>query len=1182
MKILRLRFKNINSLKGENFIDFTTEPLSETGIFAIIGPTGSGKSSILDAITLALYNRTPRSGTQLSKTEISDLGSIITQNTDECFAEVDYNINGNEYRSKWMLKRARTGNLRDHEMELAKLPSQQLYDLKKSQVPKKNEEIIGLNYEQFVKSVLLSQGEFSKFLKAKADERGDLLEKITGTEIYRKIGRAAFERWKIEKENLVRKEDALEHFRLLDEEEIETLSSRSENFKAKVAKLEPEIKQLNLQYQIKLTLDKISGEITVIEKEKDNLADAAQKFEKEAEKLKIHKKLLSIKTEISNHTQLSDKKNELCKNIDKAQNEIEILEKNHSTANEKLISDKKLFESKNIEFENLKPVIKEVKVIDNDISMLQSKVDDEKSTYENLKNESVLYQKRRDKLIKQSEKEKAEKETLTIWLQKNVQVSQLDKEIPLIGSMISNLTNQAKHAKKLITESGKSSLLTKEMDWNAILDKNKASKGQISEKAGSLEQTLIYTTKELEKLEKDRESKRQAYTEIEKLIEISASHAEKQSKINNAKQIVDKKQQEVQVFVKTIEAYKKQIEIAEMHIKELQIQKERRELEKSLDKHREKLRENEACPLCGSVHHPFVKEYKQLLDKTLEMLKKQEKTAKELQEKLRESENKYVKISTEIKNENEKIIVLTGECDDLIARFDKKCTKNDFRLDINKATEIETLKNLIIEEGKHLKENIDMLRSLIKLNDEIKDLKIIEDKITDVCLAEKKLIERLDIYKNYTNENHDYNKRFEALKKMSEQYKNSTERHSTLENSLGKLEIQLSENRTHESKLKERLSLLNERLTNLKAKLDSLKSKRNALMDDRNPEVVEKTFNDEIRDLTNKIHKTENQIAKIATQTEGEKKQLDTLQNEKIRTETAFAQIIRFLEPEIEKLGFDNIDTARQHILSNEEAENINKKKKLIEEKRISITQSLKDKRNAFDETKAKENIEGSPIKIAETIDKIEKEIAGFNQEIGIIKNKIEDDQKARNDWQKAQYELNIVKKEYEKWGRLNTLIGDAEGKKFSRFAQELTLLQLIAKANQHLRMLNDRYIIKKSGKKSREDIVVVDKYLGNSERAVQTLSGGESFLASLALALGLSDLAGQNTRIESLFIDEGFGSLDQQALDLALDALEKLQNETKRTIGVISHVQALKDRITTQIELKRIGTGYSTIEIRN
>jgi exonuclease SbcC len=177
------------------------------------------------------------------------------------------------------------------------------------------------------------------------------------------------------------------------------------------------------------------------------------------------------------------------------------------------------------------------------------------------------------------------------------------------------------------------------------------------------------------------------------------------------------------------------------------------------------------------------------------------------------------------------------------------------------------------------------------------------------------------------------------------------------------------------------------------------------------------------------------------------------------------------------------------------------------------------------------------------------------------------------------QGELARMSQQRKKWDLLNRYIGDREGNKFSNFAQNLTLSNLIGLANQRLRHLSDRYILDKP-KDEAESLFVIDTYQGNSLRAVNTLSGGETFTLSLALALALSDLASQNVSIESLFIDEGFGTLDPESLDMALGMLERLQSESDKTIGIISHVEALKERIGTQIRLFKNGNGLSTMEI--
>ncbi|MGY0041506.1 SbcC/MukB-like Walker B domain-containing protein [Pedobacter sp. NJ-S-72] len=158
--------------------------------------------------------------------------------------------------------------------------------------------------------------------------------------------------------------------------------------------------------------------------------------------------------------------------------------------------------------------------------------------------------------------------------------------------------------------------------------------------------------------------------------------------------------------------------------------------------------------------------------------------------------------------------------------------------------------------------------------------------------------------------------------------------------------------------------------------------------------------------------------------------------------------------------------------------------------------------------------------------------------------------------------------KDADRFQKLSALIGSADGKKFSRFAQGLTLARLTELANRHLLRLSDRYSILKSPEKDL-DLQIIDGYQADVVRPMSTLSGGESFLVSLSLALGLSDLASRKVQINSLFIDEGFGTLDAETLDVAITALENLQANGK-SIGIISHVETLKERIGTQIQLSR------------
>lgn len=189
MKILRIRLNNLNSLRGEHKVDFTSEPLASTGLFAITGPTGAGKTTLLDAITLALYGKAARYGNE------SNPEHVMSGHTGECLAEVEFEAGGHVYRAVWERHRARKkadGSLQQ--------PKRNIYDAAGTpltqnirEAEEKIEALLGLNYDRFLRSVLLAQGEFARFLKANANERAELLESLTGTTIYSQLGRLAFE-----------------------------------------------------------------------------------------------------------------------------------------------------------------------------------------------------------------------------------------------------------------------------------------------------------------------------------------------------------------------------------------------------------------------------------------------------------------------------------------------------------------------------------------------------------------------------------------------------------------------------------------------------------------------------------------------------------------------------------------------------------------------------------------------------------------------------------------------------------------------------------------------------------------------------------------------------------------------------------------------------------------------------
>ncbi|WP_165676152.1 AAA family ATPase, partial [Metapseudomonas otitidis] len=215
MKILSLRLKNLNSLKGEWKIDFTAEPFAGNGLFAITGPTGAGKTTLLDAICLALYHRTPR----MSSVSAS-ANELMTRHTADCLAEVEFEVKGVGYRAFWSQRRARDkvdGGLQPPKVELARIADGEILTDKINDKLKQTESLTGLDFERFTKSMLLAQGGFAAFLEASANQRAELLEELTGTEVYGLISQRVFESTREAKAALEQTRARAEGVELLDD-----------------------------------------------------------------------------------------------------------------------------------------------------------------------------------------------------------------------------------------------------------------------------------------------------------------------------------------------------------------------------------------------------------------------------------------------------------------------------------------------------------------------------------------------------------------------------------------------------------------------------------------------------------------------------------------------------------------------------------------------------------------------------------------------------------------------------------------------------------------------------------------------------------------------------------------------------------------------------------------------------
>ncbi|MGC1631847.1 MAG: SbcC/MukB-like Walker B domain-containing protein, partial [Gelidibacter sp.] len=283
------------------------------------------------------------------------------------------------------------------------------------------------------------------------------------------------------------------------------------------------------------------------------------------------------------------------------------------------------------------------------------------------------------------------------------------------------------------------------------------------------------------------------------------------------------------------------------------------------------------------------------------------------------------------------------------------------------------------------------------------------------------------------------------------------------------------------------------------------------------------------------------------------------------------------------KEDLEHLELLRNSILSEDVASRIRKQESVLNERKTRISEKEIALQKILKELKEKDDDKLSFEVLTSLFETSKTERDALLVNLGKITQRLDDDTKARERQQKVLEVLHLMKKDLALWKTMNDLVGDATGNKFSNFVQDLTLEQLIGFANKRLSEFSDRYLLDiptaEEAEKS-DTLKIFDSYMGNARRSVKTLSGGETFLVSLAMAFALSDIASRNVKIESLFIDEGFGTLDPETLDQAITILEKMQNEGDKSVGVISHVSALKERITTQIKLEKGSLGYSTLDV--
>ncbi len=1191
MKILQLRLLNINSFKGEHHIDFENPSLSKAGLFAITGVTGSGKSTLLDAITLALFNKTPRFPI-ISKEQLRKTKGICTLNTQESYSEVEYLAQGKKYRSKWSINENRNGNLNDYHMELTCLSeSDAPMDLKKSKVPEENAKRIGLNFDQFIKSILLSQGEFARLIKSKAKDRGKLLEQITGTVAYRELSKFAFERHKTEKrkyENKTKERDELKS-NLLTKEQIISLGAEKDEKTQEITSLEEKGEILRKAIHIKKDLKLKYDELESLKTEQKALEENKQHF-------------LAKQKSLSLHNQLSKELNydvikELLESITTQQQQIkacdesiEILQKEKGIGEKGVKQLGESIEGRQEHLTKQLALFEEVITLDSAIKYGQEELD---KIQEEFSKASFDVNKKQEELDDEQDilqKITTSLEKIAFFIEQN----QLLEEINI--SIIENHYKQYQQG----FETLESSFLQKRTglkrtDLPAKTLKNINSLEQVQESVQLSLDTLTYELdnfsleklnhEEIKELEKSVLKNREKYQKIQDVLQKkSIAFHELEKKLEGLDQNLVTYKKDLQITEQEQKKLTKEIEFKRVDVEQLELDKKRLDLEKKYEEDRKSLVKGDTCPLCGSTEHPYVISYEDRLDEVSQkliaektLLDAYQKKEKELLQNIASVRKDCERFERDLKegkrekeNIQEEFILINNDL------------KTDYSIIADEAFWEGELKT-IASASQEMKELVEQNEKRI---DNEQDKKVLLDLLT---LAEgiekdqttfKNSVDQYSVLLDRVEEQ-DY---IEVLKEKQEHFQEIQKEFIEGETNK-KVQIQkVSASQKDVARLKEELKTKRQQRQEKEKTQKELSKNRFDKLENRDPKEEEKVLRTEIEVLQKRLNDGKIYLSERIASLSAKEEEKVRLENEKLisleKQKNVESSLLQILEKEeIEYSGqLTDID---QYFLDGDILDKIEQEQKNIQEEEQRIITTFKVKQEEF-EQKQTENLDERNVEILiEELSKINNELSLLNRKKFKLEKDLQDNEQFKEELEKKNKRLEGIEKEYKKWYSLNEMIGSSDGSKFADFAQELTFTHLIRLANQRLQDLDPRYYLKKvPTDDNKDDVFVVDAFQGDTERSIATLSGGETFLVSLAMALGLSDMASQNVKIESLFIDEGFATLDEDTLDSALNTLEKLQVQTNRTIAVISHVASLKERINTQIQMTKNSSGFSTMKV--
>lgn len=1231
MKICKLRLKNLNSLKGEWEIDFTKAPFDDAGVFAIVGPTGAGKSTLLDAICLALYHETPRLKVSPSQND------VMTRHTSECLAEVEFEIKGKGYRAFWGQRRARgqsDGKLQPMTCELCERDGT-IITTKINEKIDKIADITGLDFSRFTKSMLLAQGGFSAFLNASANDRAELLEELTGTEIYGDVSKWVFDKHKLEKQAIASLEKFNEQTQLLSDDAFAELKLAESSFESNEKANADALKQHQAVLEWRRTEKKLQEQVAQYQQQFDDATQALADFAPQQRQLEQALTAQVLQPDY-------DKQQGLKSRLDQNQADVsqysemqqaqlqqsQILTDSVEQAKEKLARARADLETLNNKInDEIQPILsrqESVKAQHQDslarLKQATEKVDNQQAQLKDVSEKQAGIDKACDEskaiLSRWTSPEKIENQ-LASWQHQaqsieanthaiaelEISIDQGTKSYDAARSAHGNNQAKLEHEQASIEER-QQALQSTVHDYMALSSQREYADWQ---KGYHQTERAQYNAQSLWKQFHQYQDQQLQLSELDENLNTMASRIQQQqSQLEQQRQTYKNKLRHQKSIEKLAEA--------ERHIV-------------ALTHLRNELGEHDDCPLCGSAEHNLANALYQadsgsqeeflLLGKELDGLKGQ---GMQLAADLEAMQRELTSAQTRRQQLIDGLLATENDLKEWLTSLNQ-----DQGFNLSDKEQVSALVQHVEQDWLALQNIAPKLEALhqsrLALETELQNL-VVQHQTTQQQVSQdqnqcqllwqtlethqKNLVSKKDEQEKITaNLRHDMQQSgvpdsyfdlslVDALTQLQEAMKQWRDSKAGYDALLQQREQFSYESKNLENTLKESQQLRDDaqaKVYELDAGLADITKQLYNLLGDKSVGELRQ----EAQSLADRAHqeleKVEAERQQLAQALASSKASLDALNKTRLVLAEEYDAALAHWQQSLTEKGFEGEAAWLQASLSAEEMaqhqatlkhlqEAVSKLQTLFNQSQESLAQHIERKSELVAlEGKESSNAEFDAISLEaleEKYTQLDTERQALHRQWGVISQQIQEETQRREQVAKSKEALEARREAFIHLERLNHLIGSADGAKFRRFAQSLTLDHLVYLANQHLDILHRRYQLMRN--EDALSLLVVDTWQANASRDTKTLSGGESFLVSLALALALSDLVSHKTSIDSLFLDEGFGTLDSETLESALDALDNLHSSGK-TIGIISHISALKERIPVQIKLtKQSGLGVSRL----